>query len=96
MGTFVAIQKRGTIALPADLRARLGLDQPGMQLEITERNGEIVLKPFGAVPADQLWFWTPEWQAKEREADEDIAARNETEFRDVDEFVDYLNTMIDE
>jgi hypothetical protein len=23
---------------------------------------------------DQAWFWTPEWQAKEREADEDIAA----------------------
>lgn len=23
---------------------------------------------------DQAWFWTPEWQAKEREADEDIKA----------------------
>jgi hypothetical protein len=23
---------------------------------------------------EQAWFWTPEWQAKEREADEDIAA----------------------
>ena len=22
---------------------------------------------------DQAWFWTPEWQAKEREADEAIA-----------------------
>ena len=23
---------------------------------------------------DQAWYWTPEWQAKEREADEAIAA----------------------
>ena len=23
---------------------------------------------------DQAWFWTPEWQQMEREADEDIAA----------------------
>jgi hypothetical protein len=26
------------------------------------------------IPADQRWFWTPEWQAKEREADADRAA----------------------
>jgi hypothetical protein len=25
---------------------------------------------------EQAWFWTPEWQAKEREADEAIAAGN--------------------
>src|SRR2546425_391236 len=24
--------------------------------------------------ASQAWFWTPEWQAREREADEDLAA----------------------
>jgi len=23
---------------------------------------------------DEAWYWTPEWQAAEREADEDIAA----------------------
>ena len=26
------------------------------------------------IEASQAWYWTPEWQAKEREADEDIAA----------------------
>lgn len=25
------------------------------------------------IPKDQAWFWTPEWQQKEREADEEIA-----------------------
>lgn len=26
------------------------------------------------VPDDQTWFWTPEWQAGERQADAEIAA----------------------
>jgi hypothetical protein len=28
----------------------------------------------GPIDPDQAWFWTPEWQAKEREADADKAA----------------------
>ena len=27
----------------------------------------------GKIDPDQLWFWTPEWQAKEREVDESIS-----------------------
>jgi bifunctional DNA-binding transcriptional regulator/antitoxin component of YhaV-PrlF toxin-antitoxin module len=29
--------------------------------------------PVSLIPKDQLWFWTPEWQAKEREVDEALA-----------------------
>jgi bifunctional DNA-binding transcriptional regulator/antitoxin component of YhaV-PrlF toxin-antitoxin module len=29
--------------------------------------------PANLIPKDQLWFWTPEWQAKEREVDEALA-----------------------
>lgn len=29
--------------------------------------------PASLVPKDQRWFWTPEWQAKEREVDEALA-----------------------
>jgi len=28
------------------------------------------------IPKDQLWFWTPQWQKKEREADREIARGN--------------------
>jgi hypothetical protein len=34
----------------------------------------------------QAWFWTPEWQAKEREADEDIAAGRSERFESDEEF----------
>ena len=29
----------------------------------------------GPIDPDQAWFWTPEWQRKEGEAEEDKAAR---------------------
>jgi AbrB family looped-hinge helix DNA binding protein len=72
---FVAVQSRGTVALPADLRRRLHLDEPGAQIEIVEQDdGRIELRPVLPVPADQRWFWTSRWQAMEREVDEHVAA----------------------
>jgi AbrB family looped-hinge helix DNA binding protein len=96
MSTFVAIQKRGTIALPADVRAQLGLDEPGSQLELTVRDGEIILRPYLAVPADQAWILSPEWKLKVGEAQKHVRVGDETEFADVDEFVSFLDTMIKE
>jgi AbrB family looped-hinge helix DNA binding protein len=68
--TYVTIQQRGLIALPADLRRRLDLDHPGAQVEIVERpDGVIELRPTIAVPAGQAWFWTERWRRMEREVD---------------------------
>ena len=33
-----------------------------------------MIKPVAVVAKDDAWFYSPEWQAKEREADADIAA----------------------
>jgi AbrB family looped-hinge helix DNA binding protein len=71
--TFVTVQGRGLIAIPTAIRRRFGLDQPGAQVEVIERGGEIVLRPHVAVPADQAWFWTERWQQMEREADGAVA-----------------------
>ncbi|HXZ98820.1 MAG TPA: AbrB/MazE/SpoVT family DNA-binding domain-containing protein [Candidatus Binatia bacterium] len=73
-GHYVSVQSRGLIALPATIRRNLGLDQPGAQVEVIEREGEVVLRPYLPVPADQAWFWTERWQRMEREADEAVAA----------------------
>ena len=65
---FVGVQGRGLVALPAVLRRRYGLDQPGAQVEITERaDGVLEIRPIAAIPATQSWFWTDEWQARELE-----------------------------
>ena len=72
--SFVTVQGRGLIAIPAAVRRRFGLDKPGAQVEVIEREGEIVLRPHVVVPADQAWFWSDRWQQMEREADDAIAA----------------------
>jgi hypothetical protein len=43
-------------------------------------------------PADQAWFWTPGWQAGEREADEAIAAGHTTFFGSAEEFLAALDS----
>lgn len=72
---FVAVQSRGVVALPAEVRRRLHLDESGAQVEITEReDGVLELRPALPVPADQRWFWQDRWQQREKEVDEHVAA----------------------
>jgi hypothetical protein len=44
----------------------------------------------GRIDPEQAWFWTREWQAKEREADADIAKGRGTAFESDDEFLGAL------
>ena len=93
---YVAVQSRGTIALPVDLRRRLHLDEPGAQIEIIEReDGSVELRPVLPVPADQRWFWSERWQRMEREADADIAAGRVTVVDGVDALFEHLDRGLD-
>lgn len=89
---YLSVQGRGVITLPADLRRRHQLDEPGAQVLVREReDGVIELIPQSAIPADQRWFWTERWQEMEREADADIAAGRVKRFDSVEEFFDDLD-----
>lgn len=86
---ILGIQRRGILALPADLRRRHNLDKPGAQVRIVEReDGVLELHPLTAVPADQAWFWTQRWQQMEREADADVAAGRVSTHDTVEELLD--------
>jgi bifunctional DNA-binding transcriptional regulator/antitoxin component of YhaV-PrlF toxin-antitoxin module len=88
----VAVQSRGTIALPAGLRRRLHLDEPGAQVAIVEReDGVIELRPALPVAADQRWFWTDRWQAMEREVDAHVEAGRTIVLDGPDELFDHLD-----
>ncbi len=89
---FVTVQNRGLIALPSSIRHHFGLDKSGAQVEVIERDGEIVLRPHVAVPVDQTWFWTERWQALEREADQAITSGRVTVFEDVDSLLNDLDS----
>ncbi len=45
----------------------------------------------GRIDPEQAWFWTREWQAKEREADEDLAADRGDTYASDDEFLAALD-----
>jgi bifunctional DNA-binding transcriptional regulator/antitoxin component of YhaV-PrlF toxin-antitoxin module len=84
---FLSVHDRGNLTLPADIRRQYGLDKPGVQVEVVARPGVIELRPHVAVPADQAWFWTQNWQEGERTVDKHVAAGRVTVARDVDDFV---------
>ncbi|WP_062378465.1 AbrB/MazE/SpoVT family DNA-binding domain-containing protein [Demequina pelophila] len=91
---YVGVQRRGLIALPTDLRRRLHLDEPGAQVEVTERSdGVIELRPALPVDAAQAWFWTERWQEREREVDDHVAAGRVTVHSDGDDFLAHLDRL---
>lgn len=44
----------------------------------------------------QAWFWSPEWQAAEREAGEDIEAGRVLNFDSADEAIATLDALTEE
>jgi AbrB family looped-hinge helix DNA binding protein len=86
------LRARGTITLPQDVRDRLDLAE-GDQLIVTVEDDRIVLTPTSLIPDDQAWFWTPEWQAREQEADEAMArGERGTVFNSGEEFLEFLDS----
>jgi antitoxin PrlF len=84
MASVATIRSKGQITIPRPIRQALGVEE-GDQVEFdVAPDGTVTLRGMKMIPADQAWFWTPEWQAGEREADADVAA-GRTEYFDSDE-----------
>ena len=64
----VRIGRKRQITLPEAAATRLGVGA-GDELEARILDDRVELIPMVAVPRDQAWFWTPDWQAKERQAE---------------------------
>jgi bifunctional DNA-binding transcriptional regulator/antitoxin component of YhaV-PrlF toxin-antitoxin module len=92
---FLAVQGRGTVALPAELRRKYRLDEAGAQVEIIEReDGVLELRPTLPVPVDEMWFWTEGHQAAEHEAEADIAHGRFRDFDTAEELLADLEGLI--
>jgi len=71
--TLTKVTRNGQITLPASVRRALRVEE-GDYIEVRMTEEGIVLIPKKIVDKSQAYFWTPTWQAAEREASEDIAA----------------------
>lgn len=69
------LSTKGQISIPKDVRNNLHL-KPGDELDCKIEGSTIVLVPVKTIkiPREQEWFWTEEWQEKEKEAGRDIKA----------------------
>ena len=91
---FITVQSRGLLALPRGVRSRHGLDVPGAQVEVVEReDGVIELHPHVPVPAAQAWFWTERWQQMEREVDEHVERGEVERFDSSEDFLTALDRV---
>jgi antitoxin MazE len=66
---LVDIKQKSQVTIPKDLVKKLNL-KVGDKLEIEEEEGKLVITPVVVVPKDQAWFYSPEWQKKEQEVDQ--------------------------
>jgi AbrB family looped-hinge helix DNA binding protein len=65
------ISPKRQITIPKEAFEKLHLEI-GDFLEVETTNEGLFLIPKKLISKDQAWFWTKEWQEKEREADEAI------------------------
>jgi antitoxin PrlF len=86
----MTLRAKGQLTLPDDVRKAAKLQEGDLiEAEVTE-NGEVILRPLATVDRSRAWFWTPEWQAGEREATEQ-GRRDEGElFENGSDFLDSL------
>ena len=89
----VDLRPRNQLTLPPEIRRALHIKVGDLvDFQVTD-DGDVVVRGLKSIPADQAWFWTPEWQAGEREADEAIAAGRTHVFHSEEEMDGWLDSL---
>lgn len=87
----VKVQKNKNITLPMWLinRFHVGI---GDFVRLEETKDGVLMKPAKLIDPSQAYFWTKEWQAGEREVEEDIRKGRVKKFKSVKELMDDLRS----
>jgi len=67
------VRGKGQVTLPAAVREAAHIEEGTVvEFSVTDE-GAVMLRPKLLVDAADAWYWTPEWQAGEREVEAEIA-----------------------
>ena len=69
-----------------EITGRMHVAEAGESI-VAEKQGRIVPAAALSIPADQAWFWTPEWQAMVTQAEADRLAGRSTRYASEQEFM---------
>ena len=89
MEAILKVQKNKNVTLPTWLM-RLFHVKAGDFICVEQTKKGVVLKPAKLIDPSQAYFWTPEWQKKEGEAEEDIRKGRVKGFKSAQELMDDL------
>jgi AbrB family looped-hinge helix DNA binding protein len=89
MSELSKVTRNGQITLSASIRKKLGIEE-GDLVEMSVEDEKVVLAPKKLIDKSQAYFWTKQWQAAEKQAEDDIESGRIKSFGSVDEFVDGL------
>jgi AbrB family looped-hinge helix DNA binding protein len=86
------LRAKGQLTLPEEIRSAAHLEEGDLlDAEITPDG--ILLRPQKVIDSTQAWFWTPTWQAGEREADSDRTAGRVQTFDSGETMIEELRSI---
>ena len=92
----VKVRAKAQLTLPDEIRRALHIGE-GDEVEFAlHDDGTVTVRGFISIPTDQAWFFTPDWLAGEREADEQIAAGRGRVFQSAEEMFAHLDALPDD
>lgn len=85
------VTRNGQVTIPSELRRQVGIKE-GDLVELEAVGDHLILVPKKLIDKSQTFFWTPKWQADEREAQADIDEGRIEEFESADELLEDLHS----
>ena len=80
------VTRNGQVTLPAQMRRAVNIEE-GDYIEVSVQGDSLILTPKKLIDKSQAYYWTEEWQAMERKADEDKAAGRVESFDSVEDLI---------
>lgn len=89
----VKVRPKAQLTLPEEIRRALHIGE-GDEVEFTVHDdGTVTIRGYVSIPTDQAWFFTPDWLAGEREADQEIAAGRGTAHGSAEDMFAHLGRL---